>query len=114
MQLEFFDGETFDLDRDGERLTGQLDRVRALMRDGRWRTLSEIAARVEGSEAGVSARLRDLRKPRFGSLTVEREYVSDGVWRYRVLPANPDSYAPSMPTAIGSAALAGERAGAAL
>ena len=92
MQLQFFDGETFDFDRDAERLTGQLDRVRSVMRDGRWRTLAEIAARVEGSEAGVSARLRDLRKPRFGGLTVEREYVERGIWRYRVLPANPDSF----------------------
>lgn len=89
--MQFFDGETFDLDRDGERLTGQLDRVRNLMRDGRWRTLAEIAARVDGSETAVSARLRDLRKPRFGSYTVEREYIRQGVWRYRVLPCNPEN-----------------------
>lgn len=85
IQLEFFDGETFDFDRDSKRLTGQLERVRHAMRDGRWRTLEQIARMVDGSEAGVSARLRDLRKPRFGGLAVEREYVERGVWRYRVL-----------------------------
>jgi hypothetical protein len=90
MQLEIFDGQTFDFARDSARLTGQLDRVRFVMRDGRWRTLAEIAETVGGSEAGVSARLRDLRKERFGGLTVEREYATEGLWRYRVLPSNPD------------------------
>jgi hypothetical protein len=39
----------------------QNGRVLALMRDGQWRTLGEIKAGIGGiSEAGVSARLRDL------------------------------------------------------
>lgn len=79
-----FDGATFDAQRDGERLNGQLERVARLMADGRWRTLRELAAAVGGSEAGVSARLRDLRKARWGSKRVERRYLADGVWQYRV------------------------------
>lgn len=82
-----FDGATFNQVRDGERLTSELERVKELMLDGKWRTLAEIAKHVHGNEAhttGISARLRDLRKPRFGGFKVERQYVIDGVWQYRM------------------------------
>ena len=57
---------------DNRRLGRQLVAVRELMLDGAWRSLADIAARVAGSEAGISARLRDLRKPGFGGYLVER------------------------------------------
>jgi hypothetical protein len=79
-----FDGTTYDPARDAARLGGQLQRVFDLMRDGEWRTLAEVARAVGGTEAAVSARLRDLRKPRFGSHTVERQHVSGGLWQYRM------------------------------
>lgn len=81
-----FDGLTFDPQQDQERLAGQLARVKGFMRDGGWQTLQEIAAAVGGSEAGVSARLRDLRKQRFGAYVVERRRVNGGLFEYRVLP----------------------------
>lgn len=84
-----FDGESFDAERDAVRLTGQLHRVKALMADGHWRTLREIADAVGGSEAGVSARLRDMRKARFGGCEVERAHVTNGLYRYRVVPPPP-------------------------
>ena len=80
-----FSGATYSESRDGERLSGQLARVRELMRDGRWRTLAEIAAATGASEAGASARLRDLRKPKHGAHTVEREWRGNGLWAYRLL-----------------------------
>jgi hypothetical protein len=55
------------------------------MLDGTWRTLEGIRSTVGGSEAGISARLRDLRKPRFGGYGVERRRVSGGLFEYRVL-----------------------------
>lgn len=72
--------------RDAARLSDQLLMVRALMMDGRWRTLAEIAEKTKGSEAGVSARLRDLRKARFGGNIVERRRRSPsvGLWEYRL------------------------------
>lgn len=79
------DGQTYDHARDGARLASQQNRVLALMRDGRWRTLAEIALYTRDPESSVSARLRDLRKPKFGGHTVEREYVESGLHRYRVL-----------------------------
>lgn len=81
-----FDGTTYDHARDGERLTAQLTEVRELMADGQWRTLGEIAAHCQAPEASVSARLRDLRKRRHGLRTVERKYVGDGLWAYRLVP----------------------------
>jgi len=73
------------------RLNRLLDRVRELMIDGRWRTLRQIAEVTGGSEAGVSARLRELRRPAHGEYTVERDRVRDGLWRYRVIPKGGDS-----------------------
>ena len=86
----WFDGATYDHLRDAARLNTQMGRVWDLMRDGEWRTLSQIAQAVSGSEAAVSARLRDLRKPRFGGCHVHSEYVRRGLWRYRLLPSDYD------------------------
>ena len=69
----------------GTMFASQLARITALMADGRWRTLAQISQVVEGSEPAVSARLRDLRKARFGAYQVERRYIADGLWEYRVL-----------------------------
>lgn len=69
---------------DHGRLTGQLARVIDLMADGRWRTLAQITCLVGGSEAGISARLRDARKSRFGAWTVEKRRIGNGLFSYRV------------------------------
>lgn len=81
-----FDGETYEEGRDGKRLSRQLLAVRSLMADGEWRTLGEIAARVGCSEASASARLRDLRKTKFGAMTVDRSSRGRGLFAYRVSP----------------------------
>jgi hypothetical protein len=87
-QIEFrFDGDTFDPDLDGTRLFAQLKRVRALMGDGAWRTLAEISAATADPEASISARLRDLRKPKFGAFTIERRRRGEahhGLFEYRL------------------------------
>ncbi len=82
----FFDGITYDPDLDHDRLKTLLGRVRELMSDGTWRTLADIRQACGGSEAGVSARLRDLRKERFGKHRVERRRKTEGLWEYRVEP----------------------------
>ena len=85
--LVYFDGATYDPALDKERLETQLGKVYRLMRDGKWRTLAEIQAVAGGSEAGCSARIRDLRKPRHGSHCVERRRRGEGkrgLFEYRV------------------------------
>lgn len=78
-------GKTFFRQRDADRLSRQARAVWNVMRDNRWRTLPEIARVLEEPQQSISARLRDLRKDRFGGWDVQREYVAHGVWRYRVL-----------------------------
>ena len=80
-----FDGETFAPERDGVRLTRQSKDVWRPMQDGAWRTLGEISAGTGHPEASVSARLRDFRKRRFGSHTVERKYLGSGLYAYRLV-----------------------------
>jgi len=81
-----FDGTTFEPERDAVRLTRQWWDVWRVMSDGEWRTLRELAAATGHPEPSVSARLRDFRKARFGGHDVERDYLADGLWRYRLTP----------------------------
>ncbi len=83
-----FDGKTFEATEDMSRLKAQLARVSALMRDAEWRTLAEISAVTSDPPASVSARLRDFRKEKFGSHTVERRARGErksGLFEYRLL-----------------------------
>ena len=79
-----FDGETYEPARDRDRLRAQLDDVRMFMWDGDWHTLDQISVATSHPPASVSARLRDLRKSKFGAFVVEREYVERGLFRYRL------------------------------
>ena len=80
-----FDGRTYAHSRDGQRLARQLDAVKAIMLDGKPHTLAELAEIAKGSTASVSARIRDLRKERFGGYQIDRDYLHDGVWEYRLV-----------------------------
>jgi len=79
------DGETYEPRFDFDRLNRQARMVAEVMIVGQWRTLAEIAELTDQPEASVSARLRDLRKPRFGGSTVERRRKSKGLFEYRLL-----------------------------
>jgi hypothetical protein len=83
-----FDGATYRRDRDQARLRGQLGRVADALADGRWWTLASLSAHTGDPEASVSARLRDLRKGKFGGYTVLAENTGAGTWRYRLARAN--------------------------
>ena len=82
-----FDGPHLQA-RDQRRLSGNLARTYAVMKDGRWRTHEEIAEAVGCSVQGASARLRDLRKEKFLALYpnggVEKRRITDGTWEYRM------------------------------
>lgn len=84
MQTARFDGPDYVPARDDSRLNDQLSRVKGLMKDGMWRSLKLIAELTGDPEASVSAQLRHLRKPRFGSNTVERKYVGNGLYEYKL------------------------------
>jgi hypothetical protein len=81
-----FGGGTYDRERDHDRLKTQLNDVYQLMQDGEWRTLAEIRKQTgwKHSEAAISARLRDFRKKKFGGHIVDRLYLHDGLFTYRL------------------------------
>jgi len=86
-----FDGSTYDHGRDSARLGDQVLAVLSVMSDGKWRTLGELAREAQAPEASVSARLRDLRKARFGGYTVNRQYVCRGLFRYQLVASELES-----------------------
>lgn len=79
-----FGGDTYDEERDFERLDSQFDRVFELMRGGKRFTLQEIAQATDSPQSSVSARLRDMRKPEFGGHTVNRFYAGNGLYEYQL------------------------------
>ena len=90
------DGDTYEEPFDKSRLNGQMLAVYEAMvewRPNEWFTLSELTQAVRNltgggdTEAAVSARIRDLRKNKFGSFSVESERIEGGLWRYRVKKA---------------------------
>jgi hypothetical protein len=80
-----FDGATYTRALDHRRLAKQLLRVGHHISDGGWYTLRGISHATGDPEASVSARLRDLRKAKFGGHTVIRERLSQGQFRYRLI-----------------------------
>ena len=82
-----FDGESYNPSLDHIRLTGQLARVYNAMKDGRWRTLHHLSVLAKCPESSASARLRDMRKEKFGGYEVERkrDTVQAGLFLYRLI-----------------------------
>jgi hypothetical protein len=83
-----FDGESYETERDFDRLHSQYQRVWNVMKDSKWRTLYQIHVAINGlgTEAAISARLRDFRKEKFGNHTVNRRYLHDGLFEYQLIP----------------------------
>lgn len=79
-----FDGADYQSNRDKSRLSGQIKRVHSAMSDGKWRTLSQIAGLTGDPEASVSAQMRNLRKIPFGAHKVEKKFIGNGLYEYRL------------------------------
>lgn len=98
-----YGGVTFDPATDTARLNKQCLAVYQLMRDGKWRTPTDIENATGYNWASASARLRDLRKERFGSFSVERRRKGDaerGLFEYRLL--HPEPREPDLLTSQGT------------
>jgi hypothetical protein len=82
------DGATYDHDQDAARLQAQQLDVWNVMRTGSWYTLSALAEMTGHPPQSVSARIRDFRKERFGSHTVDRKRAGlyRGTFVYRLVP----------------------------
>lgn len=87
-----FHGAGIESQKDIDRLANQMDRIYAYMRDGKWRTLQDIADATYSPHSSVSAQLRNLRKHENGGYLVERQRATDsGLCVYRIAGKNPDS-----------------------
>ena len=87
-----FNGAVYDPALDDKRLTKQMGKVYGLMIDGQWRTLLEISQYIREPEASISAQLRHLRKPRFGSYILNkrpRGTREHGLFEYQLLRPEP-------------------------
>jgi hypothetical protein len=82
--MRLFNGPDYVPERDDERLTGQILRVRNAMLSGDWKSLGQLESETGDPQASISAQLRHLRKPRFGSHVVEKRYCGNGVFEYRM------------------------------
>lgn len=86
--LPDFDGSEYNALFDKVRLTGQLHRLYELMKDGVFRTLSEIENKTGIPPASISAQLRNLRKDRFGAHTVNKRVRGEremGLFEYQLI-----------------------------
>ena len=87
-----FDGGTYEQEVDKKRMTAQLSLVRELMSDGRWWSIAQLADAIWKSgymatPQGISARIRDLRKARYGGREVDRrrKTPASGDYLYRLV-----------------------------
>lgn len=74
---------------DTPRLEKQHERIKRVVSRGDWMSLTEIASITGDPEASISAQLRHLRKPRFGSYEVQRRRRTEGTYEYRVFQPKP-------------------------
>lgn len=86
--MDRFAGSDYQPMRDDIRLTGQLLRIWTLVCDGGWWTLDRLAKLTGDPAPSISAQLRHLRKARFGAHKVDKTYVGEGLFQYRVTPNN--------------------------
>ena len=93
---EFY-GSNYVQELDEKRLTGQMLKVFNYMRNGKWRTLFEIADAIQEPEASISAQLRHLCKDVNGGHTKEkkRRGGKGGTWEYKlIVNNNSNGYTP--------------------
>tara|TARA_Y100000310_G_scaffold341967_1_gene443125 strand:- start:5377 stop:5703 length:327 start_codon:yes stop_codon:yes gene_type:complete len=81
-----FNGPDYIPSKDHKRLTTQKDRIKSLMIDGTWRSLSDIREALGYPEASISAQLRHLKKGKFGGYCLEkrRSKNQEGLFEYKI------------------------------
>ena len=80
-----FVGSDYVEERDEKRLKNQHYKVFNLMKDGKFRTLPQIADIIKEPHASISAQLRHFRKKSFGSHTVNKKYEGNGLFSYQLI-----------------------------
>lgn len=81
-----FDGKTYEPESDQKRLGKQANAVWEYMKDGKIRTPKEMEQKTGYNWSSINARLRDFRKDKFGSHTVNRRRLGKGLFDYQLVP----------------------------
>ena len=90
-----FSGSDYDQERDSERLSTQMERVRIALSPGHWLTVRQIADRIGDPENSIQAQLRNLRKKCNGGYIVEKEICGNGsLYQYRMRERTADDPPP--------------------
>ncbi len=79
-----FKGATYRRGVDGKRLGGQFERIWAIMRDGEYHTIAEVAEKTGDPAQSVGRQIRYIRSKPRGSHVLEREYRGNGLYAFRV------------------------------
>ena len=77
-------GDSYNPNKDGQRIKKQHEKIRDIMIDGVWRTLSNIESLTSYPQASISAQLRHLRKQKFGGYIVLKRRKGIGLWEYKI------------------------------
>lgn len=100
-----FPGPAVEPEYDNIRLTGLQYAIFELMKDGRWRTFSDIHFAIQrGSENGIAAMLRNLRHKSRGRHTVNKKRKGDkhkGLWEYQLI-VNPKTRIRPQPSEVSN------------
>lgn len=91
-------GPAYSEQYDKVRIGKQMEAIRdTMLRSQQWFTLGEIDRLLQQSghmfpQTSISANLRNLRKPQFGSYILEKRPRGNryqGLWEYRLFPPKP-------------------------
>jgi len=81
--VPWFRGDDYSPPRDRPRLKKQFDRVLAVMEDGKWHTIAEVANLTEDPAQSVARQMRYIRaRP---GMRVERRHDGGGLYSFRVV-----------------------------
>lgn len=80
-----FYGIGYIKERDQSRLKSKSKHVFEIMKGGQWWTLSDLEKITGSPQASISAFIRGFRRQENGGHIVEREYVQNGLHRYRLI-----------------------------
>lgn len=83
---EFLERTTVKEKTPRSRMNSKMMSVLEFMSDGQWRSLRQIS---EGSGytslTGLSACIRSLRKPQYGEHIIEKRFITESLYEYRLV-----------------------------
>jgi len=80
-----FHGDDYQKPRDHTRLKNQLETILDLLKKGSWYSLPQLSEMTGYMTSSISAQIRNARKERNGGYTIEKKYIENGLYLYRLV-----------------------------